>query len=234
MTEFFPQILAAISPAIIILIILLQKDKRPEPVRWLLLAVLLGMLVCPAVLLLAFLGWPDIEADSFLGALMSSFVSAAIPEECLKFLALYLLVKKCKYFDEMFDGVVYAVCIGMGFAAVENILYLTTADINWFIVGIARALLSVPAHYFFAVIMGAFFSLGWFDKSKRKYYLGLALVIPIIVHGIYDTFCFSMNIDESLSTILLLLFLVGFKYLRRYVRTLTNSMLKMDGYEEIS
>lgn len=229
MNELYLKILAAVAPAIVLAIIMIRKDKRPEPVGWLLAAVGLGVLVGPAVLLLSYLGLPDIPTDTFMGALLSSFISAAIPEECLKFIALYLLVKWCRHFDEMFDGIVYAVCIGMGFAGLENILYLFGAEDEWISVGISRALLSVPMHYFFAIIMGAFFSLGWFDKKNRKVYMTAALILPIIVHGAYDTLCFSMGLDEDFSFYILIAFILGFKYIRRYVKSLTNSMLQLDG-----
>lgn len=231
MTELYFKILAAVAPAIILVIIMIRKDKCPEPTRWLLGAVGLGVLAGLAVLLIGYLGVPDIPIDTFIGAFLSSFRNAAIPEEALKFAALYFLVKRCKHFDEMFDGIVYAVCIGMGFAGLENILYLFGAEYEWISVGISRALMSVPMHYFFAIIMGAFFSLGWFDKRNRKVYMCAALILPIIVHGVYDTLCFSMGLDDNFSFYILITFLLGFKYICRYVKSLTNSMLKLDGIE---
>lgn len=225
--------LAAIAPAIVLATIMIQKDKRPEPIGWLMAAVGTGVLVGPAVLMLGYLVLPYIPTDTYIGAFLSSFISAAIPEEGLKFVALYFLVKRCKHFDEMFDGIVYAVCIGMGFAGLENVLYLFGAENEWISVGISRALMSVPMHHFFAIIMGAFFSLGWFDKRNRKIYMTAALVLPIIVHGGYDTLCFSMGLNEEISGWILIAFLLGFKYIRRYVKSLTNSMLKLDEYGAI-
>ena len=131
----------------------------------------------------------------------------------------------------MFDGIVYAVCIGMGFAGLENVLYLFGAEDAWVSVGIARALMAVPMHYFFAIIMGTFFSLGWFDKKNRKVYMTAALVLPIIVHGTYDTLCFSTGLNENVSFYILIAFFFGFRYIRRYVKSLTNSMLQPNGYD---
>lgn len=227
MIETYLKILAAVAPAIVLAIVMIRKDRRPEPIGWLLAATGLGVLAGPAVLILGYLLLPEIPMDSLSRAFLSSFINAAIPEETLKFLALWLLAKMCKHFDEMFDGIVYAVCIGMGFAGLENILYLFGAE-DWVSVGVARALMSVPMHYFFAIIMGTFFSLGWFDKKNRRVYMTAALLLPIIVHGIYDTLCFSIGLDESISTLILTLFLIGFVYIRRYVKSLTDSMLKLD------
>lgn len=58
-----------------------------------------------------------------------------------------------------------------------------------------------------------------------------ALILPIIVHGTYDTLCFSMGLDENFSFYILIAFLLGFKYIRRYVKSLTNSMIILDGYD---
>lgn len=228
MSELYLKILAVIAPAIVLAIIMIRKDRRPEPIGWLLAAVGLGVLVGPCVLLLGFLGMPFFEESCFSGAILTSFVDAAIPEEALKFIALWFLVSRCRHFDEMFDGIVYAVCIGMGFAGLENVLYLFGAEDEWIAVGISRALLSVPMHYFFAIIMGTFFSLGWFDRRNRAKYMCAALLLPILVHGIYDTLCFSIGLNEDLSLIILAVFLLAFRYIRRYVKSLTNSMLKLD------
>lgn len=230
MDELYLKLIAAVAPAIVLAVILIRKDPRPEPLRWLLAAVGLGILAGPAVLLLGQLILPDIPADTYFGAVLTSFLDAAIPEEAMKFLALCLIASKCRYFDEVFDGVVYAVCIGMGFAGLENILYLLGAGDEWVAVGVTRALLSVPAHYFFAVIMGAFFALGKFDRRNRRFYYLAALVLPLVVHGLYDTLLFSMDISEALSGSILLLFILCFGYIRRYVKTLVQSMLKLDEY----
>lgn len=211
-------------------VIIIRKDRQPEPVKWLLAAVVLGMLAGVAALVLGLVGLTDFPINNYASALLSAFVGAAIPEECLKFAALYMLARRCRYFDEMYDGIVYAVCIGMGFAGLENILYIAGED-QWIVVSVARALMAVPMHYFFAVIMGAFFAMGWFDPGKRMRYMTIALLFPIAVHGLYDTLCFTMDIDEQLSCLILMLFMLGFKYIRRYTRTLINNMQRADGYE---
>lgn len=68
-----------------------------------------------------------------------AFLVAAIPEESFKLLALWMVLKKNPFFDEHFDGIVYAVCVGLGFAAVENISYVFSHD-DWASVAISRAL----------------------------------------------------------------------------------------------
>lgn len=230
MTEIF-KILAAIAPAIVLGIVLVRRDKRREPMGWLLAAVGLGVLSGVAVLLLGYVVLPDIATDTFTGAFFSSFLDAAIPEELLKFAALYIVARNCRHFDEYFDGIVYAVCIGMGFAGFENILYLAGED-DWILIGISRALLSVPAHYFFAIVMGTFFALSFFDKRNQKIYMCMAVLIPVIIHGVYDFLCFSLPLNEDLSSLILIVFLVGFRWIRKYAKSMIEAALKLDSYAD--
>lgn len=228
MAEIILALLAALAPAVILAIIMIRKDNiQPEPKKWLWTAVGLGVLTIPFVLIIVYLFIPDFDDDTFWGGVLNSFLRAAVPEETCKFLALLIIAKTCKHFDEYFDGIVYAVCIGMGFAGLENILYVFGQG-NWIIVSISRALVSVPMHYIFAVIMGAFFSLGWFDKRNRKVYLSAALILPIIVHGVYDSFCFTMALNPYVSAVILIAFLIGFKAIRKYTRKLIDSFQTLD------
>lgn len=231
MTEILLALLAALAPAVVFAIILIRKDKaHPEPSKWLWAAVGLGILAIPADLLLITLLVPyELPTDTVIGAVLSSFLDAAIPEESCKFLGLLLIAKTCKYFDEYYDGIVYAVCIGMGFAGLENITYIVGQE-EWFITSITRALLSVPMHYVFAVIMGTFFALGWFDKRNRAGYMAAALLLPILVHGIYDSLCFVIPLETGVSATLLLLFLIGFVSIRKYTRRLANTLQALDSH----
>lgn len=230
MIELYITLVAAVAPAIVLVVLLIDKDKmRPEPTGWLIGATALGVVSAIAVLIFGYVVAHPIEIESFSAALYDSFITAAIPEEVMKLLMLWIVSKKCKHFDEYFDGIVYAVCIGMGFAGFENILYLLGED-NWLIMGVSRALLAVPAHYFFAVIMGTFFSLGYFDRRNRKIYLTMALSVTVIAHGMYDFFCFSIALNEDLCLYMLVAFLICFRLIRKYARQLISSMLTLDSY----
>ena len=231
MSESFFKILAAIAPAVVLAFIMLRRDKRPEPIGWLLAAVCLGILIGPIILTIGDIILPDIPADSFFGAFMTSFVNAAVPEEVLN-------LQRCICLQN--DAAISTRCLtessmpsvsAWGSPGLKTYSIFSDAEDEWMFVGVSRALLAVPAHYFFAVIMGSFFSLGWFDKRNRRFYLTAAFALPVIVHGLYDTLCFSMSLNEDLSGLILILFLLGFKYIRNYVKSLTNTMLNLDGYD---
>lgn len=224
-------LLVALAPAIALTLVVLNRDKEhPEPLKWIFIAVGLGVLVAAALMAFGWLILPDIEVESFFTALLHSFLCAAIPEEGLKFLALYWIAKNCKEFDEFFDGIVYAVCIGMGFAGLENIGYLFISSVGWISTGIVRGLFSVPAHYFFAVVMGAMFSYGWFGYGDRKKYLSYALLLPILIHGIFDTLIYTASVSPDFLGLILILFLVFFRQVRKQVRRLTIHTLNLDKY----
>ena len=182
-------LLLAVVPAVLLIFFIVGKDKKqPEPPLQLVKAFFMGVV---AVVITAFFNIIigsvfHFDSTTVGGSIGTAFLGAAIPEECAKMLMLWLLLRRNKYFDEHFDGIVYAVMVGLGFALVENLLYMFDNYNEWLAVGISRAFLSVPAHYAFAVFMGYYYSLACFEsRNNRRYYL-LALFVPILLHGLYD------------------------------------------------
>lgn len=141
---------------------------------------------------------------------------------------LWLLLRKNPFFDEHFDGIVYAVCVGLGFAALESVCYLFNGieDGSWIGIGVTRAMFTVPAHYFFAILMGYYYSLYHFaiDRSVRA--KAMILIAPILAHGIFDSVLFCMRIDESLSGLMMILFIVFFTKLKKRAAERINDFVK--------
>lgn len=194
----------AIAPVALLLIYIYKKDViSKEPTKALVkafiggcLVVLLDLLVLlPGMLLLG-------EASEWSPLLLSvfgqSFIEAGIPEELCKFAVLYFLAWKSKDFDEHFDGIVYAVFVSMGFACLENIMYVVMGGVG---TGILRAITAVPGHFFFGVIMGYYFSRAKFVPKMRKNAMLKALFIPMLLHGTYDFILFLItalaNVEEE-------------------------------------
>lgn len=188
-------LLAAILPAMLLFFYIWRKDPQKEPVNQLVRAVLYGVGVVWVAggieTFIKYSFWGTTIGDyTLLDTTAIAFFVAAIPEEALKLLAFWLVIRHNPYFDEHFDGIVYAVCIGLGFAAMENIGYVASGGENWVAIAVSRALLSVPGHYAFAILMGYYFSIYYFiDRSsiaKVK-----ILLIPVLAHGIYDSLAMS-------------------------------------------
>ena len=228
-------LISALTPVAVLLFYIFRKDKvQPEPTKWLLKAFGFGVLSVffsfvfsvPATLLLGM----EIDASTYTSvskAFADAFALAAIPEELAKFIMLWLLLRKNPHFDEKFDGIVYAVCIGMGFAGIENVMYLAGGieDGSWIGIGISRALFSIPGHFFFAVLMGYYYSLYHFGIDRSPKAKAMILVAPIFAHGLFDGILFCMNVDEGLALICLFLFLYFFNKLRKKVKERINSLI---------
>ena len=206
-------LLTALLPIAILVYYIYHKDKKsPEPTGQLVKAFLFGILSVPVSFCLSIpfgiIGLYPIEVTSILGCISTAFFGAAIPEEIAKFFMLWLLLRKNRYFDEKMDGIVYAVCVSLGFAALENIMYLFTNAESYVSVGIARAIFAVPGHFCFGILMGYYYSLAKFYPKAPKKNKALILVAPIIVHGLYDSILFIINVTPAISGILLIVFLV--------------------------
>lgn len=201
-------IFTAILPACVLLFYIYKKDAlQPEPVGQMMRAFGYGCLSCFLAVFVAapFLYLVSLVQIPVFREILEAFFVAAIPEEGVKLLCLYLFFKKCHFFDEYFDGIVYAVCVGLGFATIENIGYVLGAE-EWLSVGIARALVSVPGHYAFAVIMGFYYSLMHFRGFKSNFYKILVFVAPVIFHGIFDALLMVSSVPIGPASLLMIVF----------------------------
>ena len=194
----------AVLPALILVYYTYQQDKlQREPVKNLVKAFFFGWGSVFASLLIStpllYMGAFPQEIQSFMDAFRTAFLGAAIPEETAKLFCLWLFLRRCRDFDERMDGIVYAVCVGMGFAAFENIEYLFAAGSDWVTTGIGRSLTAIPGHFGFAVIMGYYYSLHHFD-SYRAPGAGLKMwLYPVLAHGLYDTIAMQSSVTPELS-----------------------------------
>lgn len=222
-------ILAAVLPAVILIYYIYRRDTVKEPTSQLLkgfgLGVLSGLLAGLLEGLLGVIGMVEYEPQSFLSSLNTAFIGAALPEELAKLAMLFLLVFNNRWFDEWMDGVVYAVSIGMGFAAIENITYVFGYANEWQSIALMRSITSVPAHFTFAVIMGFFFSLVRIGGHHTQRDRLLVLGAPILAHGTYDALLMaSGTVPEWVSLVFTLLFIVLLikfvRICRSYIRTL--------------
>lgn len=178
-------IAAAIIPALLLLAYFHARDIYPEPPRVVWTTFFLGVLTIPGVLVFALPlshQLADIH-DPYLYGLVDAFLCAAIPEEAFKFLVLTRYAARHPEFNEPMDGIVYGVAASLGFATLENILYVGSGGMG---VAALRGLTAVPGHAFTGAVMGYFVGRARFADGKQDSLWALALVTPILLHGLYD------------------------------------------------
>lgn len=192
MTLFLP--LVGAVPALVGMAFFIWLDRRrPEPRRTLLrVAMWGGLAAIPVIILQIILDMIGPTTPSYWQSFYTAFISAATTEEAGKLFVIWLIVYKKPEFDERMDGIVYGAFAGLGFALVENVLYLARSldSGDFLMVFIMRAISAVPAHAMFAAIMGYFVAQRRFDNQGP----GMAggLIVAIILHGTYDFGIFSM------------------------------------------
>jgi RsiW-degrading membrane proteinase PrsW (M82 family) len=182
----------ALAPAIAIIFYIIGKDKyNKEPFKNLFISFLLGIVsTLPAILLQTLfktsIGVYETENPVLYYALLA-FCIVGLSEEGSKYLMLRFYAYNRKAFDEPLDGIIYGVMVSMGFATLENILYVSQSG---FSTAIVRMFLSVPAHACFGVIMGYYVGMAKFNKANGRFLKRVGLFLAILFHGAFDFFLF--------------------------------------------
>lgn len=216
-------IFLAILPSIILLFFILKIDSfNKEPAGLLIGLFFVGIL---ATIPSAFLESVFLNMNFFpglIGLAIEAFIIIALTEEYFKRLAVKLVAYRSKAYDERLDGIVYCVVASLGFATLENILYVVQYTATSPYIWLTRALLSVPAHMLFGVTMGYYLSMSKFcnNVSLSKKYARLSLWLPVLFHGLYDFFVLSDNVVLALMVLPFMIFLwiYNIKRLRTYYR----------------
>lgn len=206
-------LISSITPVIIFLYLIYIKDQIKEPNALLAKCFLGGFLsiILTLIIALPISYFGSVFQTPLLRSLYNAFCCAAIPEELSKFVILYWVVWKSKDFDHHYDGIVYAVFVSLGFALVENILYVFE---HGFTTAILRAVLAVPGHGFFGVIMGYYLSLSKFNVGEEKRNLiQKSILIPILFHGLYDFLLMYSSANNENNVLLSIVLLIAFTFL---------------------
>lgn len=191
-------LLLALAPGAAIALYIYKHDKHEkEPIK--LLAICFGfgaLTTIPAALIEEFLFELfslNLHAQlTYDAALFVAVFLVALPEEWVKYFVLTKYAYRKPDFNEPFDGIVYAVMIGLGFATLENILYVTQHGAG---VGVMRMFTAVPMHAMCAVLMGYYVGAAKFQAPELQTKTKLqGLGWAIGMHGVYDFLLFQ---DES-------------------------------------
>jgi len=184
-------LVATATPILIVIIYIYIKDKyEKESKRVLLVSFMLGAILSIVITTLLyvffdlFLPLPD--NYSIWQQFVKAFFVVGLIEEFSKYIMVRYYAQPRKGFNEPFDGIVYAVMVSMGFAAVENLFYVLQGGIE---VALIRAVTAIPAHATFAILMGYYMGKAKFSNNRVKWNL-IGLLLAVLFHGAYDFFLF--------------------------------------------
>ena len=206
--------LVTILPPMILGIIIWKSDKFPEPGKFLVASFLLGVSISFPLYLFVMIAEDHIapllgldldaitrwnegawkEDNAIYPAAERTFMSffrAAFLEEGIKFALLIFFCVRLSELNEPMDAIVYGAAIGLGYAAMENLGYLNSGDLEtaWTFAIVKVRYIPLIMHLGFGVLMGWLLSQNLFEERnlfKRRLMLILALAIPVIFHGSYN------------------------------------------------
>lgn len=192
----------ALLPVLVLGYYTYYQDSDKEPKRLLIKLFLGGLLsafltVTLSLLIRSIFPYFNDEVSTFGGLklLIYTFGLVAFVEEISKFLIVYLFSFHNREYDQLYDMIVYSVFVSLGFAWIENLLYVYDGGIS---LAISRLLFSVPTHASVAVFMGYYLSLSKLSEVHKKAflqkkYLLYSIAIPTLLHGCYDFLAYSSN-----------------------------------------
>ena len=190
--------IAAILPVVLLCYYIYKKDMNREPISLLIKLFWFGLLTCIPILICEVFvaSWiPVDDSHPFLFIFIEVFLGIALIEELFK----WLVTKRFGYhngeFDEIYDMIVYAVFASLGFACIENILYVFQSGLS---VAILRSFLSIPAHTYMGILMGYYFAKARISSINNRNSLYqknmiLSLLIPSLIHTLYDALLFESS-----------------------------------------
>jgi len=185
-------ILAALIPPLVLMGVIYRMDKiEREPPRMMMGLFFKGLLAMFPILILELLAaqFVDFFPWSYLGYLfLSYFCIPGFIEEGVKYRVLKKNTWNDPNFNFRFDAVVYSVFVSLGFAAVENVMYVLT---NGFSTAVLRAIFSIPGHAMFGVVMGVGVGTAkWMEtlgqRQQAQALLRRAWLTAAVLHGFYD------------------------------------------------
>ncbi|MCC6397259.1 MAG: PrsW family intramembrane metalloprotease [Bacteroidetes bacterium] len=227
---------SAVVPSALLVWYFHARDVYPEPPRVLWTTFGLGVLTVLPILLI---GIPLQGAVQFVGipilqSLLSALFVAALPEELVKLIVLLGYNLRHKAFDEPMDGIVYGVVASLGFATLENVLFVFEGGLS---VAISRAFSAVPLHAFVGAIMGYYVGQAYFSEGSRSQLILKGYGAAVLLHTLYDFPLMAMGEVEDARVALLLAVLtvavlfVCWRWTVRLVRRLRRDQLSASDAE---
>ena len=201
----------AILPVYLIGLYVYKKDREKESSKLLTKLFLFGMLSCIPAAIIEVLIEPmfgNVNESNLLYLFIYVSIGIALIEELCKWFFVYNIGYNNTEFDQLYDALIYSVFVSLGFACFENFFYVFSSD--GLTTGIFRAITAIPGHASDAIIMGNYLGLAKLaevngDKKKNNKYLLLSILMPTLIHSIYD---FCLFTEQFVFIIIFAVFLI--------------------------
>lgn len=179
---------AGVAPGLALLSYFYLKDQYDsEPISLVFRAFISGALLVFPIMFIQYV----LQVENIIPqGIWSSLLSTSLLEEFFKWFILFFTAAQHIEFDEPYDGIIYGASVSLGFATVENILYLVANGVEH---ALGRALLPVSSHALFGVIMGYYLGKGKFTMPRVRWFF-YSFFMPFILHGMYD---YILTIKEN-------------------------------------
>ncbi len=220
MEEFLPLLIAIIPTVLLVRHFYLKDKNKPEPVGLIIKIFAIGILsAIPLIFiemsvsgLLESIGY---HSNNIIFSFFQAFIVAGFCEEFMKLLIVMKFVYNSIYFDETMDGIVYTIVASLGFACIENILYVIDGGLP---VALLRGVTAVPLHAVASGIMGYFIGKSKFSDTNSVFLIIKGLMIAIIIHGSYNFVLFISPVYGFMISLLIfpILFL-SYRKLQFYI-----------------
>lgn len=178
---------------------LLQDTRKPEPQYLVLRAFAAGMITVMLVLPLQKLAIEIIPMSFLL-----IFVWAAI-EEILKLVLAWVTVLRTSAVDEPIDIPVYLITVALGFAALENTLFLITPLSSGLfeqslITGNLRFIGATLIHVVSSAVIAAALAFGFYKKKTKQFLYGIVgVILAILLHTLFNFSIINTSADFLLT-----------------------------------
>jgi protease PrsW len=184
-----------IIPAMLWLWFWLREDrKRPEPRGLIFLAFIMGMVAVPLVIPVQRWVTTDFVNISFL-----TIVLWAMFEEVFKYIASYIVALRRKANDDPIDPMIYLITTALGFAALENTLFLISAIseggfVESLITGNMRFIGATLLHTVSSATIGLFMAFSFYkSKLTKRVYLFIGIVLAVVLHTLFNFFIMNLT-----------------------------------------
>ena len=224
--------LAAIVPAAFYIFYIVAFDSQKlEPLKMLIMSAIIGAVAASLVI------WSGIplsveevkidDAQSWGECLKTGFLGLAVPAELTKWIFLCVFLRLNKYFDEFIDGIVYSVCVAMGFAGIWCVWFVSEftnlESLEFLEKGLIIFFILVPLHAMASTFMGYYIGLA--RRKNRMWNYALALLSAIIIDGVLCSLVVIIGNQWEFYLIVAVIFSV----LAMVTYTQIYHLLKLDG-----